>query len=108
MRWMGVVGVVLLLGCRQGRPGRTGQTTPGDPTDGGVSEQGDGGATLPDGGHAQADAGDPEAGIDAGTDGGVFTGPRWPPSRAGYVNPIPGENAHQGDPDWRNGYTNAW
>lgn len=113
MRWAAAWGLVFLFGCRQaGAPGGTGNVPPRDPPS--VEDPGDAGTGQP-----TADAG-PDAGIDAGPGGTGQpdagppdagpppAGPRWPPPRTGYVNPIPGENARTGDPDWHSHFTNAW
>jgi hypothetical protein len=39
---------------------------------------------------------------------GSAAGWTWPPARPGYVNPIPSENAIEGDPAWQQGFANAW
>jgi len=131
MRWAGVVGLVLLFGCRGGTPaqgdaGTWADVDSGLPDGAGGTDGSSGDASAP-----PADAGVPDAGEpsdaggplnDAGTpdgggaDGGVPDGgatdggttPRWPPPRLGYVNPIPAENARAGDANWRAGFTNPF
>src|SRR5215468_6659311 len=88
MRWVGVAGLCLLLGCRQSDPNAAG---------------GDGGSPLI--GNVGADGGGPGAPPSGGGDGGA-PDQRYPGDRADYVNPIPGENQRQGDPGWRSGFSN--
>ncbi len=81
MRWVGAGAAVLLFACSQG-PGLSGGSDGGNLVD-------------PDGGSP-----------DGGSIGG---GPRdWPPSRAGYVNPVVAENQRAGDSAWNRGYTNPY
>ncbi|HZX95835.1 MAG TPA: N,N-dimethylformamidase beta subunit family domain-containing protein [Myxococcales bacterium] len=90
MRWAGVVGAVFLISCSQGGlPGLV---------------------QAPDGGTGGSDGGSQLNPPDGGTDHDpVDDGVRhWPPSRAGYVNPITAENQRQGDPSWNRGFTNPW
>ena len=129
MRWLGVLGMVVALGCSSGAvtpdDGGAGSVDPDSgPPDSGPPAKVDGG--LPDAGidagpardagpavDAGTDAGTvSDAGTDAGTvtdggttDGGVDAGPvvRWPGPRTGYVNPIPVENQKAGDPRWNSG-----
>ena len=77
---------------------------PGDAgaSDAGVGSLADAGASDAGVG-SLADAGSPDAGS---PDAGPHPWP--PPSRAGYLNPIPAENALAGDPSWLQGFTSSY
>jgi len=94
MRWWGAAaGIALAFACQQGAG------TPG------VVIDPDGGTPFipqPDGG--PGDAGPPDAGP---PDAGPFSHPGWPPPRPGYLNPIPAENQHTGDPSWNRGFVRS-
>src|SRR5437588_7619820 len=99
MRWWGWAGLLLLFGCRQADPGTVSGGDGGNP-----SIETDAGRPGTDGG----DGGSPhDGGPDGGTDGGMSL-PRYPGNRLGYVNPIPAENQHTGDPNWRSGFSNPY
>jgi hypothetical protein len=91
-RWGGAVAIVWAFACQQGP----------SPGDGGPQQiVADGGS---DGGQVGLDGG--QVGLDGGPgDAGPPTHPKWPPPRPGYVNPIPAENQHLGDPSWNRGFT---
>jgi hypothetical protein len=102
MRSIGVVALLVVIGCGQAPASeRLGETDAGVLQDAGA----DGGDAGVDGGPDGGDAG-VDGGPDAGVDGG--TAPRWPPQRIGYVNPIPGENLLPGDADWMRGVSTSW
>ncbi|HEX4382288.1 MAG TPA: N,N-dimethylformamidase beta subunit family domain-containing protein [Myxococcales bacterium] len=64
---------------------------------------------MPDGGPGDAspDGGPTTTQTSPSPDAGPLSY-SWPPSREGYVNPIPAENAKPGDPSWQKGFTNAF
>src|SRR5579859_5594970 len=98
MRWVGVAGVLFAFACGGAAQG-TGGAPDSGPAGGGV-DGGDGGpvtSTDPPPPDQQTQA--PDAGPLAYS---------WPPARPGYVNPIPAENARQGDFNWQKGFTNAF
>jgi hypothetical protein len=115
MRWAGVVGLCFVFACGQGATQGSGGgagdggTGVGDLPDGGSTST-DGGpittSTQPDGGPATTTNSPPLGETDTGLPPGVKW--TWPPSRPGYLNPIPAENAKAGDPNWQKGYTNAY
>ena len=114
MRWVGVAGVCFVFACGQGAAQGSGGTVDGGPGDTGNTSNGgstlDGGAitatTLPDGGTVTTTPPPPIDETGTGLPPGVKW--TWPPSRPGYVNPIPAENAKAGDPNWQKGYINAY
>ena len=92
-RFRGALGLVVsfaLFACSQSGAKTGGDGGPGSIGGGDGGVQGDGGQT--DGG-----------------DGGIISQKdRYPGDRTNYVNPIPGENAKAGDPNWQKGYYEAW